>query len=377
MSVYKHRDSPFYHFDFQYRGNRFHGSTGSKNERDAAAFERAERDRAKQQAKVTASPTSTKLDDVAGRYWKEIGQHHVGSDSTWRDIERLVGYFGATKLLTEITGDDVAKLVAWRRGQQAAWKKKIKGKMVQNPAAPLVAPATVNRSTTEVLKKLFTRAKAWGIRFDHEPEWKKHWLKEPDELVRELHGDEADQLDDATRDDYRPILEFTGESGLRMNECLLRWPEVNWDTRKIEKLGKGGKRVTVPITDTIREILWPLRGHHSEMVFTYVAVRTRKAQKLIKGQRYPITYSGLKSAWKRTRAAAKVTDFRFHDYRHDFATKLLRETRNLKLVQRALNHADIKTTTKYAHVVDDEVAAGLEAMQKSRRKSRRPTRKAG
>jgi site-specific recombinase XerD len=72
-----------------------------------------------------------------------------------------------------------------------------------------------------------------------------------------------------------------------------------------------------------------------------------------------------------------VTDFRFHDFRHDFATKLLRETRNLKLVQRALNHADIKTTTKYAHVLDDEVAAGLDAMQKSRRKSRKPTSKAG
>jgi hypothetical protein len=47
----------------------------------------------------------------------------------------------------------------------------------------------------------------------------------------------------------------------------------------------------------------------------------------------------------------------------------------LKLVQKALNHADIKTTTKYAHVVDDEVAAGLDAMQKSRRKSRKPDRK--
>ena len=85
----------------------------------------------------------------------------------------------------------------------------------------------------------------------------------------------------------------------------------------------------------------------------------------------------IKLTEKRIRADARVSDFRFHDYRHDFATKLLRETRNLKLVQRALNHADIKTTTKYAHVVDDEVAAGLDAMQKSRRKSRRPARKAG
>jgi integrase len=123
---------------------------------------------------------------------------------------------------------------------------------------------------------------------------------------------------------------------------------VNWDARKIEKRGKGDKRVSVPITDTIREILWPLRGHHAEIVFTYVAKRTRKHQNLVKGTRYPITYSGLKSAWKRIRASAAVSDFRFHDFRHDFATKLLRETRNLKLVQRALNHADIKTTTKYA-----------------------------
>jgi hypothetical protein len=76
MSVYKHQDSPFYHFDFQLKGNRFHGSTGCTNERDARTFERSERDKAKQQMKA-ASPVSTKLDDVAGRYWQEVGQHHA------------------------------------------------------------------------------------------------------------------------------------------------------------------------------------------------------------------------------------------------------------------------------------------------------------
>jgi integrase len=372
MSVYRHRDSPFYHFDFQFKGTRFHGSTGTANKRDAEAVERTERERAKQQVKRSASAVSTKLDDVVGRYWIEIGQHHAGADTTFRDLGRLVDYFGATKLLTEISDDDRARLVAWRRGHRVTRHGKGKTNAV---AAPLIAPATVNRSSTEVLKKLFTRAKAWGIRFDREPTWKQHWLKEPQERVRELHGGEADQLDDATRDDYRPILDFAGASGLRLNECLLRWSEVNWDARKIEKQGKGDKRVSVPITDTIREILWQLRGHHAVMVFTYIAKRTRKKQNLVRGNRYPITYSGLKSAWKRIRADAGITDFRFHDYRHDFATKLLRETKNLKLVQKALNHADIKTTTKYAHVVDDEVAAGLDAMQKSRRKSRKSDRK--
>ena len=283
MSVYKHKDSPFYHFDFQFRGARFHGSTGCTSKREAETFERAERDRAKQQVKSAASTVSTKLDYVAGRYWSEIGKHHAGADTTWRDLERLINYFGATKLLTEILDDDVARLVAWRRGHQRT--RHGKGKKI---AAPLIANATVNRSTTEVLKKLFTRAKAWGVRFDHEPDWKQHWLKEPQERVRELRGREADRLDDATRDVYRPILDFASASGLRLNECLLRWSEVNWEARKIEKQGKGDKRVSVPITDTIREILWPLRGHHPEMVFTYVASRTRKPQGLVKGERYPV-----------------------------------------------------------------------------------------
>jgi len=284
----------------------------------------------------------------------------------------LVKYFGETKLLTEIFNDDVARLVAWRRGHRVT--RQGKGKKNAAPA-PLIAPATVNRSTTEVLKKLFSRSKAWGIRFDNEPTWKLHRLKEPDERVRELHGGEADRLDEATRDDYRPIVEFASASGLRLNECLLRWSEVNWDARNIVRRGKGDKRVMEPIADAIRELLWPLRGQHAEIVFTYLARRTRKTQKLIKGESYPITYSGLKSAWKRIRAAANVTDFRFHDFRHDFATKLLRETRNLKLVQKALNHADIKTTIKYAYVLDDEVAAGMDAVQKSRRKSRNPISK--
>jgi site-specific recombinase XerD len=41
----------------------------------------------------------------------------------------------------------------------------------------------------------------------------------------------------------------------------------------------------------------------------------------------------------------------------------LRETGNLKLVQRALNHRNITTTTKYAHVLDNEVADALERVQ--------------
>jgi hypothetical protein len=47
MSVYKRPDSPLYHFDFQMRGHRFHGSTGRKSRREAEAVERSEREKAR------------------------------------------------------------------------------------------------------------------------------------------------------------------------------------------------------------------------------------------------------------------------------------------------------------------------------------------
>jgi integrase len=102
-------------------------------------------------------------------------------------------------------------------------------------------------------------------------------------------------------------------------------------------------------------------------------VRLQAAQEgPAKGDRYPITYAGAKSEWQAMRARSGVTGFRFHDIRQDFATKLLRETRNLKLVSRALNHTAVKTTARYAHVTDDEIAAALQRLSQSRKKSHAP-----
>jgi len=83
--------------------------------------------------------------------------------------------------------------------------------------------------------------------------------------------------------------------------------------------------------------------------------------------------------WRRSRTNKNgerlPPDLRFHDMRHDFATKLLRETKNLKLAQKALHHESVMTTSRYAHVHDEEVAAGMERAAKSREKSRRASKK--
>jgi integrase len=367
--------SPYYHYDFVVRGRRFHGSTKCTSRREAEAFERAERERARAEMKAaSAAQGSLELDDICERYRLEVGQHHVGAQDTEADLARLIEYFGAHTKLTEIDDSKVAEFVAWRRGHRVQRKKDAKD------SRPLSNAAT-NRSGVYRLRALFRRATVvWKFKLDNEPTWKEHLLPEGEERVRELVDDEGDRLRSATRSDYDAIIQFALATGFRLNECLLKWSEVDWGNRQIRKLGKGKRKVTTPITDAVRAILAPLRNDHPEMVFCYQAKRTMKAKgktpATAKGRKYPISYAGLKSAWKRIRKRAKLTDFRFHDLRHDCASKVLRATGNLKLTQRVLNHADVRTTMRYAHVRDEEISAALQGVSESRNKSRNGDRNA-
>jgi integrase len=368
VSVFKtEKSKPFFWFDFQLSGRRFHGSTRCTARKQAEKFEAVERERAKALIKATKrSKTSLLIDDVADRLW-ESAQHNADAEATEKNLARLIEYFGKTKLLTEIDHNEAAKMVAWRRGHHIKGRKN----------APLISNATVNRSATTTLQRLFTFAKNEGAQFDSEPKWKELLLKEPEERVRELQDDEAAALDEAVRGDYEPFFAFVRDSGMRQRECVtLKWSEVNFSTRQIVRLGKGGRRLVFPITNTIREILFPLQGQHPEFVFSYVAIYGNKRLGIVRGQRYRLTLNGTKSAWQRMRAKAGVKDFRFHDFRHDFGSKLLRDSGNLKLVQKAMNHVDIKSTLRYAHVNDKEIAEAVERVAKSRGNSRVPLREA-
>ena len=110
MPVYKRQNTPFYVYDFQVNGRRFYGSTGAKSKREAERVEDELRRQAREQARKAAEAAGAHengpltLDVAASRYWQEIGQHHAESADTWRDLERLVAYFGPGKLLADITG---------------------------------------------------------------------------------------------------------------------------------------------------------------------------------------------------------------------------------------------------------------------------------
>ncbi len=370
MSVYKQKGREEYIYDFWLKGHRFHGPAG-REKREALRIEAEAKAAARilvkeEDAEATAPLT---LDLAIGRYWSEWGQHQKNAVDLKRNFKRIIGFFGTDKLLSAITDDDVAKLVAWRRGHRVTRHFKRNA----DPRAkklPLITPAEVNRSTTEMLRRVFVRGrKKWKIRYDSEPNWTEHFLPEPEERVRELRDDEDAALEAVMDPDYEALRRFSLASGLRLKESLLRWPQVDLGANRITTTGKGGRSIFLPITSEMRDILLSRRGHHPEFVFTYIAQATGSSAagaERVRGERYPITPGGLKTHWLRRRAAAGVKNFKWHDNRHDFGTKLLRATGNLKLVQRGMNHKNISTTAKYAHVIDDDLRRGMEAMEQNR-----------
>jgi hypothetical protein len=197
VSVFKVKKSPYYQFDFVLRGHRFYGSTECTVRKEAEKFEAVEREKAKELVKaMKRSKASLLIDDVAARLWNEQAQYDADPEATETNFARLVDYFGKSRSLTEIDHAAAKKMVAWRRGHR------IKGRA----DALLISNSTVNRSSSKVLQRFFSFAKAEGAQFDHEPKWTELQLPEPEERVRELQEEEAVAFEDAMRTDYEPFL---------------------------------------------------------------------------------------------------------------------------------------------------------------------------
>ena len=359
MSAYIHKTTKdgTYSYDFQLQGQRFFGSTGKTTEREAKAVETLKKDEARlalAKKRQQAEDRELSLLAATDRYFAEVGEAHKNSHDTLRDLAWLVSFFGETVLLSAIDNDAVAKMVAKRRGDRVSRRKD--GKRL--------APISVNRMALDPLRKVLNRARdTWDVR-TAKIDWKRHRQKEQGRIRSASSAEEAALMAELSRG-YDIAVAFHLMTGCRAMEVRgLEWMRVDFFNREFTVLGKGGKERTLPMSQAVHDLLWAEQGHHKQKVFTFVAARsmkTRDGRRMVKGERYPLTEGALDLAFRTARAKAGVKNFRLHDARHTFATRTLAVS-NLVVVQQLLGHADIRTTTMYAHADLKDMRAAVDAL---------------
>jgi integrase/recombinase XerD len=146
-------------------------------------------------------------------------------------------------------------------------------------------------------------------------------------------------LDEGVRD--RAVLSVIYASGLRVSEvCGLNLHSIDEDVLRV--MGKGGKERIVPIArsavEAVDEYLLKVRkDEEGDALF------------VIKGKRIDRYF-----VWKRVKHWAKeagiVKNISPHTLRHSFATHLLENGADLRVIQEMLGHASIATTDRYTHL---------------------------
>lgn len=357
MSIYLSRrkdgslKSPYWQFDFELKINgerrRFHGSTGETKERAAREWETKEKIRVKSEGPLDAIT----LASACYRYSAERGPNIATADDQDKAFEHCCRLIGNAKRLANITSEDIATAVRLR-SMETVGKKRTRR----------VRPATVNRQIVEPMQRLMRRARGvWRVNCNPDAiPWSELKLREPQGRTRELTTEEGKLFWKKLRPDYVPFVWFLAARGFRVRAAIgMQKFDVDLNHKTANVWKKGVDKVKVHLSNDqcvlIRDEMAKCPG--SKAVWTYAAQRGPK-----KGRRFPITYDGLRRVLSTALKKCGITDFHIHDLRHDFASKLLRSSRNLALVQKALGHSDIKSTVRYAHVLDDEVVEAMDAM---------------
>ena len=210
-------------------------------------------------------------------------------------------------------------------------------------------PRAANRALM-VLSKMFSLAEAWGLappggnpcRFviRYKEGMRERFLS-PDEYRRTGRALRELETKGPLRARAAVALRLLMLTGCRAGEILsLRWDDIDRKAGEFRlRDAKTGARM-VPLTPAALRALQDLRRvPHSPWVFSGSSPDRRLSQ--------------LTVHWRWVRVRAGVEDVRIHDLRHSFASRALALGESLTMIGRLLGHADVGTTSRYAHLKRD------------------------
>lgn len=318
-------------YDIQVGGRRFRGSTGTDNFEEAKTIEAEVRRGAK--AKRTTDYT---LSEAFGTYHLEVCQHQPSAGTSASQAKAILKHIPAKTRLSDLEQADLMRMTQKMRA--------------------VCANGTVNRRLQYMGRALRHMEKMHRATLP-DLDFRAVESKEPQERVREMSQDEQTRLFQHLPEDLQQPVRFCLMTGARISTMAgLQWRDVG-ETDMLFRL-KGGASMRFPITREMRALLSALPKSNVIEERRFVFTRLHKPT----NQRVRIVPKGgvFNAEFREAIAAAGIVDFRFHDLRHTFATRMLRQTGNIKLVSRLLGHSSIETTARYAHVLVDDMRAALE-----------------
>lgn len=287
------------------------------------------------------------MDEILTKYISYLAQSKSGSSHTseayHRDIKRFLDYLKDNDVtsLEDVTKDDVFSYIEVLRS----------GKITKG----IISDASFQRAMSS-LRSFWRYLNMTGItKNDPFSSFKSAKIKRPlpdvlsfDQIERLFSVfDISDPID--LRD--RAILETIYACGLRVSECVgLDIESVELDALIVHVLGKGNKERIVPFYSRLKELLAAyLKGYRSLYAKDDgpLFINQRGGRLSSRSVENILT--------KRAKQAGLTINVHPHSLRHSFATHLLDNGADLRVVQELLGHENLSTTQLYTHLTIDRL----------------------
>jgi integrase len=311
-------------------------------------------DRAAERAKARAEMTFDKVCDLylaEGCDTKKTSTLATDKGRIERHIKPLLG----KKRVGEISRADVEKCMR----DIAAGKTAVDEKTGKRGRAIVEGGKGTATRTVGLLGGIMSFAVARQLRADNPVRGVKRYADRKGETFLSAH--ELRQIGEAlmvaeargANPSAVAIIRLLAFTGARKSEIAgLRWSEVDLG-RGYLRLGdsKTGAKV-IPIGAPAVEVLAGVIAiEGSPFVFPASSGEGR--------------FQGVERVWRKVRADAGLPKLRLHDLRHSFASVGLARGDALPVIGAILGHADVKTTSRYAHLADDPVKTAADAISRT------------
>ena len=204
-----------------------------------------------------------------------------------------------------------------------------------------VKNSTVNRML-EVLRAILRKAANEWEWIDRAPAIT--MLNEPKRRIRWITREEAERLLEELPEHLRAMAHFALATGLRQrNVTALAWSQVDLKKRRAwvhPDQAKARKAIAVPLNAEAMVVLRQQQGEHLTRVFTY--------------QGRPVKNANTK-AWKKALKRAGITNFRWHDLRHTWASWHVQLGTPLNVLQELGGWESVEMVRRYAHLAADHL----------------------